>query len=113
MQLAPLKHTKAPTGILYRPGPYEQCPKPNGEGGIRTPGTSVNQYDGLANRCRESVTDYVQRTYDATDSEFTALVTDLCRKWPDLRDVVEAWPSLPEPVRAGIVAMVKASSKRD
>ncbi len=23
----------------------------NGEGGIRTPGTSVNQYDGLANRC--------------------------------------------------------------
>jgi hypothetical protein len=28
---------------------------------------------------------------------------------PDLFVVVDAWPSLPEPVRAGIVAMVEAS----
>jgi hypothetical protein len=27
---------------------------------------------------------------------------------PDLADVVKAWPKLPEPVKAGILAMVKA-----
>ena len=29
---------------------------------------------------------------------------------PDLAAVVEAWPTLPEPVKAGILAMVKAST---
>jgi hypothetical protein len=28
---------------------------------------------------------------------------------PDLRAVIEAWPDLPEAVRAGIVAMVRAA----
>ena len=30
---------------------------------------------------------------------------------PDLAAVVKAWPKLPEPVRAGIVAMVKAARR--
>jgi len=30
---------------------------------------------------------------------------------PDLAEVVKAWDSLPEPVRAGILAMVKASAQ--
>jgi hypothetical protein len=30
---------------------------------------------------------------------------------PDLAAVVEAWPELPEAIKAGIVAMVKAASK--
>ncbi len=30
---------------------------------------------------------------------------------PDLAAVVEAWPSLPEPVKAGVVAMVKAAAQ--
>jgi hypothetical protein len=30
---------------------------------------------------------------------------------PDLKAVVEAWDRLPEAVRAGIVAMVKAAAK--
>ena len=29
---------------------------------------------------------------------------------PDLAAVVEAWPDLPEAIKAGIVAMVKAAS---
>ncbi len=29
---------------------------------------------------------------------------------PDLTAVIDAWPDLPEPIRAGIVAMVKAAS---
>jgi hypothetical protein len=32
---------------------------------------------------------------------------------PELRQVVEAWDSLPEAVRAGIVAMVKAAGRHD
>jgi len=30
---------------------------------------------------------------------------------PDLAAVVDAWPDLPEAVKAGIVAMVKASAR--
>ena len=30
---------------------------------------------------------------------------------PDLADIVAAWSTLPDPIRAGIVAMVKASGK--
>jgi hypothetical protein len=30
---------------------------------------------------------------------------------PDLARVVEAWPALPEAIRAGIVAMVRAAAK--
>jgi hypothetical protein len=36
----------------------------------------------------------------------------LCPPMPvnaDLRAVVEAWPALPEPIKAGILAMVKAA----
>jgi hypothetical protein len=29
---------------------------------------------------------------------------------PDLAAVVSAWPTLPEPIRAGILAMVRAAS---
>jgi hypothetical protein len=38
------------------------------------------------------------------------LPTDTCRLNPDLAIVIETWEKLPEPVRAGIVAMVKATS---
>ena len=30
---------------------------------------------------------------------------------PDLAEIIDAWPTLPEPIRAGIVAMVNASVK--
>jgi hypothetical protein len=36
---------------------------------------------------------------------------DTCQTDPDLAAVVAAWDRLPEAVRAGIVAMVKAASK--
>ncbi len=37
------------------------------------------------------------------------LPTDTCQKYPDLAAVIEAWPNLPEALKAGIVAMVKAA----
>ncbi len=39
------------------------------------------------------------------------LATDTCQTDPELAAVIEAWPSIPEAVRAGIVAMVKAAAK--
>ena len=37
----------------------------------------------------------------------------LVEESPDLAAVVKAWPDLPEAVRAGIVAMVKAATGED
>jgi hypothetical protein len=39
------------------------------------------------------------------------LPTDNRRAAPDLAEVVAAWPTLPEPIKAGILAMVKAASR--
>jgi hypothetical protein len=37
------------------------------------------------------------------------LIHDTCQTYPDLAAVVDAWPELPEALKAGIVAMVKAA----
>ncbi|MCH9035571.1 MAG: hypothetical protein IID42_13900 [Planctomycetes bacterium] len=37
-------------------------------------------------------------------------LADLLQNDPDLAAVISTWPELPEAVRAGIVAMVKAAS---
>jgi hypothetical protein len=34
------------------------------------------------------------------------------RKWPELAKLVTTWPDLPEPLRAGITAVVRSSTKR-
>jgi hypothetical protein len=36
---------------------------------------------------------------------------DTCQTDPDLARIVDAWPTLPEAVRAGITAMVRAATK--
>jgi hypothetical protein len=41
------------------------------------------------------------------------LPTDTCPLPPDLAAVVGAWPSLPGAVRAGILAMIRASQPLD
>jgi hypothetical protein len=38
------------------------------------------------------------------------VIHDTCQNHPDLAAVVAAWPRLPEAIRAGIVAMIKAAS---
>jgi hypothetical protein len=40
------------------------------------------------------------------------LPTDTCQTDPDLSAIIDAWPALPEAVKAGIVAMVKAAAGR-
>ena len=41
------------------------------------------------------------------------LPTDTCKTDPALTAVVAVWPKLPEAIRAGILAMVRAASGRD
>ncbi len=46
-----------------------------------------------------------------TDPSFAHhLPTDTCKTDPDLAAVVASWPELPEALKAGILAMVKAAS---
>ncbi len=69
---------------------------------------------GSVDRCSESASDAATTGYDKPDSALTDLLTDILQKHPDsetgLRVVIRAWPELPEAVRAGIVAMVKAAN---
>jgi hypothetical protein len=47
---------------------------------------------------------------DTTDSACRALCRNRVEIDPALAALVTAWPKLPEPIRAGIAAMVKAST---
>jgi hypothetical protein len=38
------------------------------------------------------------------------LIHDTCQTDPNLAAIVDAWPALPEVIKAGILAMVKAST---
>jgi hypothetical protein len=73
---------------------------------------------GLENRCGLAATADVNpvTTQPSTDTaenssdDLASCLALLTRKSPDLALIAERWDRLPEAVRAGIVAMVKASS---
>ena len=50
-----------------------------------------------------------QRLASSTPRRSHHIPTDNCQNDPELTAVIEAWDRLPEAVRAGIVAMVKAA----
>ena len=80
-------------------------------GGFEPP-RPVSQSNGLANRSEgtESPPEY-KGNPSHQRSLAHHLPTDTCQTDPDLARIVDAWPTLPEAVRAGIVAMVKAAGK--
>ena len=43
------------------------------------------------------------------DSVLADCLAFLAEKMPDLAAVIEAWPTLPDPIRTGILAMVQAT----
>ena len=57
----------------------------------------------------ENKTTY-ENASEALSGELTAFSPPLD---DDLAEIVEAWPTLPEPIRAGIVAMVRATGSSD
>ena len=61
--------------------------------------------------CNASVvSDGPANTYETTTPRLADSLADLLQNDPDLAAVIRTWPGLPEAVRAGIVAMVKAAS---
>jgi len=68
--------------------------------------------NGLANRpLRRATTNPERGLRLAHESIAHLLPTDACKTDPDLAALVTAWPELPEALKAGIVAMVKAAAK--
>jgi hypothetical protein len=64
----------------------------------------------------EPLSGYSEGTTDSQVTQNQENVLAVClalleQKYPDLAGIVRAWPELPEALRAGIVAMVKASAK--
>ena len=62
-------------------------------------GTSAESQNGAANKGESA----------SSQSVLASCLAFLTKKSPDLVAVIEAWPDLPEPVKAGILAMVKVS----
>ena len=52
---------------------------------------------------------HLQKPGDGGAAESGAFGPENASIDPDLRAVVDAWPTLPEPVRVGIVALVRAA----
>jgi len=64
---------------------------------------------GSVDRCTPDVSPCDTTTYETDENVLASCLAFLDRESPDLAAVVRAWRELPEPVRAGIVAMVKAA----
>ncbi len=68
--------------------------------------------DGLENRCRESASVRASSPYGKPPLGTTAPAQRAAPDDPELAALVDAWPALPEAIRAGILAMVKAAGGR-
>jgi len=64
---------------------------------------------GLKVRSRDSATNDVAITSDFIAERLGVLLGALGPSFDGLAAVVKAWPTLPEPIRRAIVAMVEAS----
>jgi len=53
------------------------------------------------------------KTSEDAQNVLPSCLASLSEKSPDLATVIAAWPSLSEPVKAGILAMVNASARRE
>ncbi len=67
--------------------------------------------NGFAIRPSGSVTNQETETCETSTNHLGALLGALRAESPDLATVVEAWPKLPETVRAGILAMINAAKR--
>ena len=98
---------------MFEEGPNENRvssseARANRRGRDSNPRYGVIPYDGLANRCADELSTDRVSTCDSPKSNDTKNDT----KDPDLALVIDAWPELPEAVRAGIMAMVRAVEGR-
>jgi hypothetical protein len=100
------------TGTLEFPGKNatecEQTPKkPNSRGRIRT-GTGVTSQGILSPRSDSASFDSAKPSDDAF-SDLTSRADNRNELDADMQQVVDAWPTLPEVLRAGILAMISSA----
>ena len=81
----------------------------NGEAGIRTRDTSLTPYNGLANRPCPNATSEQTNTSATTDYSLSPDLSLNVTNHPELANLIRAWPTVPEALRAGILAMVKSA----
>jgi len=88
----------------------------NGEGRIRTRGTGLYPYDGLANRCSEHTSSENTKTCETSKTQLTPQLTpespkqgkiDTSELPADLAEIVAVWPELPEHIKAAIRALIQ------
>jgi len=80
----------------------------NGRGGTRTR-TSVTAH-GILNPEQRALNPEENADFPKVGALWGALENEVGVIEPDLKAVILAWPGLPEPVKAGILAMVKATT---
>ena len=84
-----------------------------GEGGIRTRGRGLNPFNSLAN-CRSDSTsgggpEGCGDGPEALGRLLAHIAAELAEIAPDLATVVDAWPTLPGPIKAAILAMIESA----
>jgi hypothetical protein len=60
----------------------------------------------------DSITNETTTVYDDSPANPRSSPSSSDGNDPELAAVADAWPTLPEPIRAAILAMVKATTKR-
>ena len=81
----------------------------SGGGGIRTHGTG-NPYAGFQGRSATQTTNYRSNTYTAPTIDSASYSASVANE-AALTVIVEAWPTLPNPIRTGILAMIEAATR--
>jgi hypothetical protein len=68
---------------------------------------------GFQDRRSANVSDHEPNSYNGDMKNWASSRAPILAKHPDLRKVVELWPSLPEVMRRGIVGMVKSAAQEE
>jgi len=92
--------------------PHESSSLEGGRGGRqRVMGLEPTTFT-LATCTPTEAKDRIHNGLDDSTGDARSAIAARSAENPDLRAVIDAWPDLPDAVRAGILAMVKASATR-
>jgi hypothetical protein len=67
---------------------------------------------GFENRNQATATDAPTDTYKPAENPLSPDLSLNVTNHPELAELIRVWPDLPEPLRAGIAAMVKSAQSK-